>query len=153
MTDQARGALWFMKGRVSIEVSQVDSEDGVSVIMHEVPSGDGPPLHVHRAEDEIFFVVEGELKLKLGDETLLAGPGRSLLIPRGVPHAYKVMSAGNARFLTMTRGGFENLVRESSRPAEGEGLPAFAEPTPEQQEALAKIASANGVDMVGPPLE
>ena len=63
------------------------------------------------------------------------------------------MSAGNARFLTMTRGGFENLVRESSRPAEGEGLPAFAEPTPEQQEALAKIASANGVDMVGPPLE
>ena len=74
MTDQARGALWFMKGRVSIEVSQVDSEDGVSVIMHEVPSGDGPPLHVHRAEDEIFFVVEGELKLKLGDETLLPAP-------------------------------------------------------------------------------
>lgn len=152
MSDPSRD-LWFMNGRVSIEVSKADSEDGVSVIMHEVPSGDGPPLHVHYAEDEIFFVVAGELTLKLGDDTLAAGPGRTLLIPRGVPHAYKVVSQGNARFLTLTRGGFEDLVRQSSRPAEGEGLPPVAEPTPEQQEALAKIAIANGVDMVGPPLD
>lgn len=145
--------LWFTNGRVTIEVSQADSEDGVSVIMHEVPSGDGPPLHVHREEDEIFFVVAGELKLRLGDETLTAGPGRTALLPRGVPHAYKVISPGNARFLTLTRGGFENVVRESSRPAEGDGLPPMVEPSPEQQETLARIAAKNGVDMVGPPIE
>ncbi len=146
-------ALWFMNGRVTIDVAQADNGDGISVITHEVPSGDGPPLHVHREEDEIFVVLEGRLKLKLGDGISTAEPGQTLLIRRGVPHAYKVVSAGNARFLTVTRGGFENLVRQSSRPAESAGLPPPVEPTAEQKEKLAAIASANGVDMVGPPID
>lgn len=146
-------ALWFMNGRVTIDVAQADNDDGISVINHEVPSGDGPPLHVHRDEDEIFVVIEGKLKLKVGEESLTAEPGQMLLINRGVPHAYKVVSPGNARFLTITRGGFENLVRQSSRPASGDGLPPLAEPTPDQKEKLAAIASANGVDMVGPLID
>ncbi|MDR4306675.1 cupin domain-containing protein [Chelatococcus sambhunathii] len=146
-------ALWFMNGRVTIDVAQADNDDGISVITHEVPSGDGPPLHVHREEDEIFVVLEGKLKLTVGEESLTAEPGGTLLINRGVPHGYKVVSPGKARFLTITRGGFENLVRQSSRPAGGDGLPPLAEPTPDQKEKLAAIASANGVDMVGPPID
>jgi mannose-6-phosphate isomerase-like protein (cupin superfamily) len=48
----------------------------------------GPPLHVHHAQDEWFFVREGEFDIRVGDETHHLRPGDSLLAPRGVPHAF-----------------------------------------------------------------
>jgi mannose-6-phosphate isomerase-like protein (cupin superfamily) len=50
------------------------------------------PLHVHHADDEAWYVLEGTLHFKIGDEKLEAGPGSAVLAPKGVPHAW-----GNAR--------------------------------------------------------
>jgi uncharacterized cupin superfamily protein len=42
------------------------------VLEHRVPHGDSPPLHVHRNEDEVFHVLEGELRFVAGDRQLSA---------------------------------------------------------------------------------
>ena len=42
--------------------------------------------HHHEKEDELFFVVQGKLRLKLRDRDLVLGPGEFAIIPRGVEH-------------------------------------------------------------------
>jgi mannose-6-phosphate isomerase-like protein (cupin superfamily) len=56
----------------------------------------GPPLHVHRTQDEWFYVRDGELLFRIGEETVSLRPGDSLLGPRGVPHAFAALSDTSA---------------------------------------------------------
>jgi quercetin dioxygenase-like cupin family protein len=75
------------------------------------PSGDMGPLHVHRRDDETFYVLDGELMLYVGDDVVTAGPGVCVLAPRNVPHTYKVTSAESARWLIISSpAGFEALI-------------------------------------------
>ena len=50
------------------------------------------PLHIHHADDEAWYVLEGTLRFRLGDQEFEAGPGSSVMAPKGTPHSY-----GNAR--------------------------------------------------------
>jgi hypothetical protein len=122
------------------------------VLEHRAAHGDSPPLHIHQAEDEIFHVLDGEVRYRVGDNDRLATAGETLLAPMGIPHTYRVTSP-EARMLTITRGGFESFIRAFGRPAELEGLPSpSGPPTPEQAEALAKACRQFGIELVGPPL-
>jgi quercetin dioxygenase-like cupin family protein len=144
--------IWFLNTYVIIRISSRDGSDGISVLEHRASKGDSPPLHIHHDEDEIFHVLEGEVRYLVGDQERRAGPGEMLLTPRGIPHTYRVES-DEARMLTITRGEFENFIRAFGRPAEREGLPnASGPPTPEQAEALARACQQFGIELVGPPL-
>ena len=111
--------LWFINTLVTVRVSISDGQDGISVLEHRAPYGFSPPLHLHRTEDEVFHVLEGEFRLKLQDQERRVGPGDILLAPKGFPHTYRVESAQGGRCLTITAGGdFERFVRAMSRPAE-----------------------------------
>lgn len=146
--------LWFLDTRVTIRVSHEDATDGVSILEHWAAHGDSPPLHIHAGEDEIFYIVEGEVRFRVGERDHLARAGETLLAPQGVAHTYRVESAEGARWLTITRGRlFEDFVRAFGRPAERDGLPdPSGPPTPEQAEALARACRAYGIELVGPPL-
>src|SRR3954447_20398278 len=111
--------LWFLNTEVTIKVSHLNGSDGVSVLEHRAPHGNSPPLHIHRTEDEIFHILEGEMLFRISDRELRAGAGETLLAPKNIPHSYRVESAEGARWLTITRGGdFETFVRSCGRPAE-----------------------------------
>jgi quercetin dioxygenase-like cupin family protein len=153
MTDTAPETAWFLSTTVRFLVSCEDCADGISVLESHAPEGDSPPLHVHASEDEIFHVLDGELRIRAGEDELRLGPGESAVAPRGVPHTYRVESP-EARWLVITaRGDFERFVRALSRPAERDGLPPQGTPTPEQVAQLAATAAAHGIELVGPPLE
>src|SRR4051812_27245153 len=51
------------------------------------------PLHAHTREDEIWYVLEGEIRFHIGGETQVGGPGSFVYIPRNVPHTFEVISA------------------------------------------------------------
>ena len=146
--------LWFLNTRVTIRVSYTDGADGISVLEHWAPHGDSPPLHVHAHEDEVFHILEGEFRFRVGDRDLCARAGETLLGPKGVPHTYRVESSEGGRMLTITRGrDFERFVRAFSRPAERDGLPEpSGPPSPEQAQALASACREYGIELVGPPL-
>jgi quercetin dioxygenase-like cupin family protein len=146
--------LWFLDTEVTIMVSHVDGGDGISVLEHRAPFGNSAPLHIHRNEDEIFHILEGEMLFRVADRDVRAGTGDTLLAPKGTPHTYRVDSSDGARWLTIMRGGdFEGFVRSCGRPAERPGLPdPFGPPTPKQVEALAAECIRYGIELVGPPL-
>jgi mannose-6-phosphate isomerase-like protein (cupin superfamily) len=57
------------------------------------------PLHVHHADDELWYVLEGALAFRIGDETIEARAGEAVLGPRGVPHTFWNPAAEAARYL------------------------------------------------------
>ncbi|WP_147023297.1 cupin domain-containing protein [Microvirga aerophila] len=60
-------SIWFLNTHVIIRVSARDGSDGISVLEHRARQGDSPPLHIHHDEDEIFHVLEGEVRYRVGD--------------------------------------------------------------------------------------
>jgi mannose-6-phosphate isomerase-like protein (cupin superfamily) len=150
---QTDAPLWFLNTRVQFLKTSASGPDGLCVQEHRMAFGDSPPLHVHEREDEIFHILEGRVRFKVGDQEIVASAGESLVAPKRTPHSFRVESAAGARFLVMSVGpDFEALVRGYSRPAQADGLPPFAEPTPAQQAELAQLAHANRIEILGPPM-
>jgi mannose-6-phosphate isomerase-like protein (cupin superfamily) len=46
------------------------------------------PLHLHRSEDEAWYVLEGALGFRAGEEEIHADAGRAVIVPAGTPHSY-----------------------------------------------------------------
>ena len=77
--------LWFLNTLVYVRISEREGSDGLSVLEHRAPYGDSPPLHLHQAEDEVFYVLEGEFRFQVAGEERRLGSGESFLAPQGVP--------------------------------------------------------------------
>jgi quercetin dioxygenase-like cupin family protein len=92
-----------------------EETDGAYFVMEAlVPPGGGPPPHIHRREDETFYVVEGEIEFKLGDEAITAGPGDFVNVPKGTVHNFHNAGTGTARLiLTFTPAGIERFFGET----------------------------------------
>jgi quercetin dioxygenase-like cupin family protein len=149
-----RRPFWFLDTRVVVRISFEDGQDRISVLEQWLPHGDSPPLHVHRNEDEVFHLLEGEVAFRVDNKQLRGKAGDTILAPKGIPHTYRVLSAGGAHLLTITTGeDFERFVRALGRSADRDGLPdRSGPPTPDEVEALAATAARHGIDIVGPPL-
>ena len=61
--------------------------------------GGGPPPHIHRREDEGFFVLEGEITFTLGDKRVVAKPGSFIQGPRDIPHTFKNVGTSTGKLL------------------------------------------------------
>jgi quercetin dioxygenase-like cupin family protein len=146
--------LWFLNTRVAVRLSYEDGTDRISVLEHKAPHGDSPPLHIHRNEDEVFHVLEGDLRFLVSGNELTAGAGQTLIVPKGTPHTYRVESLHGARWLTVTVGeDFERFVRAFGRAAERDGLPdPSGPPSPEEMQALESVCLQHGIELVGTPL-
>lgn len=48
----------------------------------------GPPLHIHKFQDEVFFVTKGEFLVQLEDQLIKVKTGDSIFISRGTRHTY-----------------------------------------------------------------
>ena len=73
----------------------VTGEDTKHTSMFEwtVPAGFSTGLHVHRVQEETFYVLDGECEWQVGDRLVRAGPGAYLFLPPGVPHNIPTLAA------------------------------------------------------------
>jgi mannose-6-phosphate isomerase-like protein (cupin superfamily) len=109
-------------GGITIVV-RVSAEDsgGAMTVLEEVEPMSDTPLHVHSREDELFYIVEGEHIITLGEREHRLGPGDALFAPRGVPHAQRRVEPGVGReLIVVTPGGFERFFRDLAA-AESDG--------------------------------
>lgn len=145
--------LWFLDTLVRIRMSHRDGTDRISVLEHAARRGDSPPLHVHVNEDEVFHILEGDFRFRLGSDERKGQAGDTVLAPKGVPHTYLVES-NRGRWLTVTANEqFEEFVRAMARKADAKDLPpAGGPPTPQAIEALTAMAKKFGIEIVGPPM-
>jgi quercetin dioxygenase-like cupin family protein len=85
---RGRNLIGTEHGVTSLFVGELHMEQGCSI-----------PLHTHPTE-EVFVVTEGTLTLRLGDQSVSAGPDSVVCIPPGVPHAVTNQEPETARALT-----------------------------------------------------
>jgi mannose-6-phosphate isomerase-like protein (cupin superfamily) len=92
--------------------ASAETTGGSFSILEEIDPLD-TPLHVHKNEDELFFVLEGEHVFQVGEEEFPAGPGDMVFAPRGTPHAQRRVKPRTGRVLVlMSPAGLENFFRE-----------------------------------------
>jgi quercetin 2,3-dioxygenase len=104
-----------------------------------IAPGSGPPAHIHRAEDEFFYVVSGQFKVKVGDRVIDAPPQSVFFVPRGTAHTFENTGTNPGVLLFgVTPGGFEKMFRER------QGMDA---------EANRELMKAHRMEVVGPPLK
>ena len=71
----------------------------LTVIEGTAAPGEGPPLHVHRDQDETIYVLKGRYRVRLGERDVDAPAGAFVFIPRGTPHTWQNVGAEVARFV------------------------------------------------------
>lgn len=128
------------------------SGGSMSIVEFLAPRGFGPPQHVHREEDELFLILEGNLRLMTGGAEIAAGEGAMAVLPRSVPHTFQVVS-DTARFVNVTASPtsvprFDTMVSELGTPTGGRDLP---EPGYIDPSRVAEVCASHGIDIVGPP--
>jgi mannose-6-phosphate isomerase-like protein (cupin superfamily) len=123
----------YAGGTVSILISGEDTGGTFSMWEGIQKPGGEPPLHVHHANDETFVVLEGNMRILIGDEIYEAGPGDVVFAPRGVPHAFKVKSEVVRALTVCTPAGFEEWFRTLGEPATSFDLPDQVAPFPESE--------------------
>jgi quercetin dioxygenase-like cupin family protein len=143
-------SFWFLGALTTIKASGDTTDGRVAVVEVLAPQGHGSPLHVHRREDEWFYVMDGELAFLVGDERIEAPAGSFVYGPRDVPHTFAVTSS-EARFLLVTEpAGFDAFVRAVGQPAPTFEIPPAAEP-PADITPLVTAAAEHGIEILGPP--
>jgi len=142
---------WYGNSLFEFLVPAAATGGALSVFRATMPEGFGPPRHIHTREDEVFLVLEGEAAFDIDGRIVLAGPGTTVFMPRGVPHTFRVQSPVAVMLGVMTPGGFEELFRNLGVPAEARALPAPGT-VPFDIPAVMAEQERLGTQVVGPPL-
>ena len=113
-----------------------------------IPAGDGPPLHRHEHEDELFYVLEGRFKFSVDGKVFIGEAGAFACAPRGSVHAFRNVGSTTGRLLvTCTPAGLEVPFRAVRDPESG------SHKTPLTPNQVMEAFGKHGITFVGPPLE
>ena len=120
----------------------------VDIVDHRLPPGYAPPQHVHRSSDEVFFLIDGSLTVRCGDDTWQVEPGSLVFLPRDVPHGFTNSDRGPARTLLINApAGFGDLIGALGDPTPTLDLPAKDAPMP-PPDRIASASSRYGIEPV-----
>ena len=141
--------LWSFNMLMHVKAAAEETNGALSVMDTWLTPEANPPLHVHHAQDESFFVLEGEVEFFLGDAAPCVATGGDFVFgPRGVPHRFEVRTP-EARMLVMTTpGGGERFFRELGEPATTPALPV---PQVPDVPKVVAVAAAHDIDILPPP--
>jgi quercetin dioxygenase-like cupin family protein len=141
-------AVWFLNTLTVVKATAKETNGAFGLVEEVAAAGFASPYHVHHAEDETFYLIEGELEFISGGRRLAGGPGFFVFLPRDVPHGFRVVGTSPARFLIFAApAGFEGFVIEMGEPASSLTLPA---PTAPDMERLIAVAAKYQIEILGP---
>lgn len=131
-------------GGESATVLIAGAQTGGKLALLEVRVGRGAevPVHLHHWEDEIVYVLEGEVIFHVNGERLPGPAGTRALLPRGSAHSYSVETDMASLLVVVAPAGLEQFYAEECRGGTGSG------PTIER---LVTIGARYGVEVTGPP--
>lgn len=138
----------FLNHLMTTKVS-ADASGGQLTAMEFVGErGFGPPLHLHDQEDELFYIVDGEIRFSCGDVEAVHTAGATVWLPRGRPHQFQILSDTARVFQVTTPGRFDTFVAALGRPIDGPELPDPIEIDPAR---VAQVCAAHDIQVLGPP--
>jgi quercetin dioxygenase-like cupin family protein len=114
---------YFDVGLGAVCLSGKDTGGAYCLLEVSLAPAMGVPRHTHTREDEVYFVLAGELEVTVGDQIFVLRPGDSLLAPRDIPH--QLRNSGNATnhyLLVFSPSAFEEFVMATAVPAPDDAL-------------------------------
>lgn len=114
---------WY-KGLLTTYLAEKDDTNGAfSIIDANTEPGKEPPPHIHTHEDELFYVLEGEFDVYVGDEAFKVGAGECVFLPRLRPHAFVIRSPRLHVLALFAPAGLEQAFKTMVQPAERLEIP------------------------------
>ena len=109
----------FPGSTIRVLLNGEESGGSMSVFYQEVEPGFGAPPHHQPNEEEHFFILEGEMEMTIGNQTIHATPGTFAFAPRNATHAFKNHGEKVCRFITWNSpGGHERMFEAGQRMAQ-----------------------------------
>ncbi len=129
--------------QLTFMVSAAETSGQFDLVENELGYLAGPPLHIHPEQDETHYILKGQLRYQIGEETFELKSGDCVYIPKGTSHTWINLHQQPARIIAiLTPGGSEGFFRiVSSSPSEQL-----------DSESLARVALDYGAQILGPPL-
>ncbi|MDQ4040597.1 MAG: cupin domain-containing protein [Actinomycetota bacterium] len=141
--------LWFAGGGLfTMKASAAETNEAFVLLEDRVVRGKTTPMHLHPHEDEMIYVLDGELLVDMDGERHRIGKGGLFVAPRGVPHAFLVTSETAHLLGLQTPGTGEAFYRAVSEPAASE---ADAERPPDFARLREAAERSDTIELLGPP--
>ena len=148
--DNTSAEAWWFLDTLVVEHRRAEGTAGI-VLEMTLPVGHAPPLHIHDTLDDNWYVLEGQMAARCGDGEFLIKTGSWVSMPRGVPHAFRVVGEQPARILVVhDNSTFRDFVRELGAPTTQHVPPPNPSFPPMDQ--LARVAGDHDLRPIGPPM-
>ncbi len=132
--------LWIVGDTMTMKATAASTGGSLTLLENVTAPGGGPPPHLHEREDEFFYVLDGRFELRITDDVHVLEPGGFAFVPRGTVHSFRNVTGVPSRILVgFTPGGMDGFLRESGRPAVGDGPPP-----PLDADEIARTTAAAG---------
>jgi quercetin dioxygenase-like cupin family protein len=126
---------------ILFRVAAAEAAGAFSIVEHPYPPGVLIPPHVHDAADQVTYVIEGEIGVRVGDDVFLAAAGAYVIKPRGIPHTHWNATHYPARVMEITTpGAFETFFDELGA--------LLAQPGPPDPAALGELGQRHATRFV-----
>lgn len=129
----------------SVCLSGMDTGGAYCLLEVSLAPGMAVPRHTHTREDEVYFVLAGQLEVTVAENTFVLQPGDTLLAPRDIPH--EIRNSGNIPnqyLLVFSPSGFEEFITATAVPAPDNAV-APTEPPSVAVENVHKLAADYGI--------
>jgi quercetin dioxygenase-like cupin family protein len=87
---------------IIVKVGEIQGDTNATFMEYTTKNGEYAESHTHETEDEMFYVLEGSLTFRCGDESFDVKKGGFIFLPHGIPHSYSVRSKKPARVIVVT---------------------------------------------------
>jgi quercetin dioxygenase-like cupin family protein len=108
--------------RFDYKVTSADSGGALSALEVTIPPKILVKPHNHSREDEFTVVLAGTVGARVGDRVVEAGPGASMVKPRGIPHAMWNLGPVPATVLERYFEELAPVLRDKAPPSEYDAL-------------------------------
>jgi mannose-6-phosphate isomerase-like protein (cupin superfamily) len=116
-------ALWHLGALMTFKALSEETAGQFWALEGHADKNMAVPLHAHTQEDEVWYVLEGEIAFTVGDRTQRLGPGAFVYVPRHTPHTFQIVSE-TARWFGVGIGGrLDQWFFETGVPAPALTLP------------------------------
>lgn len=143
-------ALWHLGALLTFKALGAETNEQFWALEGLADRHMAVPLHAHSREDEVWYVLEGEIAFTVGEETVIGGAGSFVHIPRGVPHTFQIRSDTARWFGIGMPAGLDQWFFETGVPAQALTLPPPPDGPPDVEAIVASLR-AYGTETLGPP--
>jgi len=145
-------SVWYNGSLLTFLATGEDTQGKFALIELIGTKASVPPPHIHHREDEAFYILEGEITASVGGQTIKAGPGGFVFLPRDVMHSFTADTEQVRILVLLAPAGFEGYFKDCSVPATAMTLPPPDASQPEIQK-LISVAANYGLEFVLPEVD